>query len=107
MSTSVARHPSARRSPGLFAYASFAIMVGGWVAFALALLASQQTLEDVWASVRELPLLAEVLVWLLAFPFLVGLAIWEASWEEAVRLTAIAVLAVAYMYMFIPRVPKR
>ena len=60
MSTSAARHPSARTSPGLFAYASFAIMVGGWVAFALALLASQQTLEDIWASVRELPLLAEI-----------------------------------------------
>jgi hypothetical protein len=31
------------------------------------------------------------------------LAIWQASWDEAVRLTVIAVLAVAYTYMFVPR----
>jgi hypothetical protein len=52
MSTSAARHPSVRIPSGLFAYASFAIMVGGWVAFAVALIASQQTLDDVWISVR-------------------------------------------------------
>ena len=107
MSTSAARHPSARTPSGLFAYASFAIMVGGWVAFAVALVASQQTLDDVWTSVRDLPLLVEGVVWLLAFPFVIGLAIWQASWDEAVRLTILAVLAVAYTYMFIPRKRKR
>ena len=91
----------------LFAYASFAIMVGGWVAFLIALIASRQTLDAVWTAVRELPLALESLAWLLAFPFLVGLAIWNASWDEAVRLLAIAVLAVAYTYMFRPREPKR
>jgi len=55
MSTSAARHPSVRTPSGWFAYASFAIMVGGWVAFAVALAASQQTLDDVWTSVRDLP----------------------------------------------------
>ena len=107
MSTSAARHPSVRSPSGLFAYASFAIMVGGWVAFAVALVASQQTLDDVWTSVRDLPLVVEGVVWLLTFPFLIGLAIWHASWDEAVRLTVIAVLAVAYTYMFVPRAPKR
>jgi hypothetical protein len=103
MSTTATRHPSVRTPSGLFAYASFAIMVGGWVAFAVALVASQQTLDDVWTSVRDLPLLVEGLVWLLGFPFLIGLAIWQSSWDEAVRLVAIAVLAVAYTLMFVPR----
>ena len=107
MSTTTVHHPSARTLSGLFAYASFAIMVGGWVAFAVALVASQQTLDDVWTSVRDLPLVVEGVVWLLGFPFLVGLAIWQASWDEALRLSAIAVLAVAYTYMFVPRVRKR
>ena len=107
MSTSTARHPSVRTPSGLFAYASFAIMVGGWMAFAVALVAFQQTLDDVWTSVRGLPLIVEGVVWLLAFPFLIGLAIWQASWDEALRLTVIAVLAVAYTYMFVPRVRKR
>lgn len=107
MSTSAAHHPSVRTPSGLFAFASFAIMVGGWAAFALALLVSQHTLDDVWVSVRELPLLVEVLVWLLAFPFLVGLAIWEASWDEGTRLIAITVLAVVYTCMFVPRARER
>lgn len=107
MSTSAAHHPSVRTPSGLFAYASFAIMVGGWVAFAVALVASQQTLDDVWTSVRGLPLVVEGVVWLLAFPFLIGLAIWQASWDEAVRLIVIALLAVAYTYLFVPRVRRR
>jgi hypothetical protein len=107
MSTSAARHPSVRTSPGPFAYGSFAIMVGGWVAFAVALVASPQTLDDVWTSVRDLPLVVEGVVWLLGFPFLVGLAIWQTSWDEALRLAAVALLAVAYTYMFVPRVRQR
>ena len=107
MSTSAARHPSVRIPSGLFAYASFAIMVGGWVAFAVVLAASQQTLDDVWTAVRDLPLVVEGVVWLLGFPFLIGLAIWQASWDEALRLTVIAVLAIAYTYMFAPGVRKR
>ena len=107
MSASAARHPCARTPSGLFAYTSFAIMVSGWIAFAVALVASQQTLDDVWTSVRDLPLVVEGMVWLLGFPFLIGLAIWQASWDEAVRLTAIAVLAAAYTYMFIPRARQR
>jgi hypothetical protein len=107
MSTSAAPHPSVRIPSGLFASASFAIMVGGWVVFAVALVASQQTLDDVWTSVRDLPLVVEGVVWLLGFPFLIGLAIWQASWDEAVRLSVIAVLAVAYTYVFVPRGWKR
>jgi hypothetical protein len=82
-------------------------MLGGWVAFAVALVASQHTLDDVWTTVRDLPLVAEGVVWLLGFPFLIGLAIWQTSWDQAVRLTVIAVLAVAYTYTFVPRVRKR
>jgi hypothetical protein len=72
------------------------------VAFAVALAASQQTLDDVWTWVRDLPLVAEGAVWLLGFPFLVGLAIWQASWDEAVRLILIAMSAAAHTHMFLP-----
>jgi hypothetical protein len=48
-------------------------------------------------------LIPEVLAWLLGFPFLVGLAILQASWDEALRLSAIAVLATGYTFMFLPR----
>lgn len=75
---------SQRRVSGsrLFGYVSFGLMVAGWLAFAAALVSAQQTLDDVWIAVRELPLFAEGLTWLIGFPFLVGLAIWQAGWDE-------------------------
>ena len=107
MSTATVRRAHRVQPARLFGYVSFAIMVGGWLAFLIALIASRQTLDDIWTAVRGLPLALEGLAWVLGFPFLVGLAIWNASWDEAIRLVAIAVLAVAYTYMFRPREPKR
>ena len=78
-------------------------MVAGWLAFAAALVSSQQTLDDVWIAVHDLPLVAEGLAWLIGFPFFVGLAIWQAGWDEGTRVGAIALLAVAYSVMFFPR----
>ena len=100
--------PAVRPRPGrglsrAFAYGSLAVMVGGWVVFFVALVASPRALDDVWTAVGDLPLAAELVVWLLGFPFLLGLAIWQASWDEALRLGAVAVLAGAYIFMFLPR----
>jgi hypothetical protein len=82
-------------------------MVAGWLAFFAAVITSHETLDEIWTAIRDLPLVVEGLVWLIGFPFLVGLAIWHASWDEAVRIIAIAVLAVAYTHMFVPREWKR
>ncbi len=61
--SSAAVHPSRRPRPArLIAYVSFAIMAGGWLAFLVALIASQQTLDDAWTAVRDLPLLVEGVV---------------------------------------------
>ena len=80
MTTQPVHPPHGLRPARLFAYASFAIMLAGWLAFAYALAASRDTLADVWAWVAGLPLIAELAVWLVGFPFLLGLAIWDAAW---------------------------
>jgi hypothetical protein len=107
MTAAAVRHMHGTGPSRLFVYASFAIMVGGWAAFLVALIASPQALDQVWNAVGDLPLVLEGLAWLFGFPFLVGLAFWNASWDEAVRLVAIAVLAVSYTYMFRPRQSQR
>lgn len=91
------------RSARVFAYGSLAVMVSGWLAFAYALVASQETLAEVWAWVVDLPIVLELTVWVVGFPFVLGLAIWDASWDETLRLVAIAVVAAAYVLMFVPR----
>jgi hypothetical protein len=107
MTAPAVRPRSHRRLSRAFADGSFAVMVGGWVVFFVALVASPQALDDAWTAVRELPLAAELAVWLLGFPFLLGLAIWHASWDELLRLAAVAVLAGAYTFMFLPRERSR
>ena len=91
------------RPSRVFAYGSFAVMVAGWLASAYALVASSATLADMWAWVVDLPVVLELAVWLVGFPFLLGLAIWDAPWDKTVRVVAIAVVAVAYVLMFVPR----
>ena len=106
--TTAADHRGPRVGPAwLLSRVSFAIMVAGWLAFFAALIASPQTLEAVWNAVRDLPVPLEGVAWVLAFPFLAGLAIWQATFGEPVRLIAIAVLAAAFTYMFVPRERKQ
>ena len=96
-------HSAPARPARAFAVLSFAIMVSGWIAFAAAVAVDPVALDDVWATVRDLPLVLELLAWLVGFPFLLGLAIWESSWAEAVRYGGVVAVALAYTAMFIPR----
>jgi hypothetical protein len=91
------------RPARVFAYGSFAIMLAGWIGFAYALIATQQTLDDVWRWVIDLPLVLEIAAWIAGFPFLLGLAIWHASWDETLRLVLVGIVAAAYVVMFVPR----
>ena len=105
---SAARRPSMRTSSELFAYASARCWpADGWRSRRLwsrpsrrSTTSGRQYATCRWSS--------KGVAWLLGFPFVAGLAIWQASWDEAVRLTVVsAVLAVAYAVMFVPRVRKR
>lgn len=64
-----------------------------WVAFGVALVASQGSLDAAWQWVRDLPWLVQGLVWLLFLPVMVGLWIWETSWSLILRLALIVSLA--------------
>jgi hypothetical protein len=84
MSTPALHPPHRLRPARVIAYGGFAIMLAGWVMFAYALI-------------------AELAVWLAGFPFLLGLAIWDASWSEPARLILIVVVAGVYLFLFRPR----
>jgi len=96
-----ARGHEARRSPAGLTW--FGVMVCGWLAFYALLLFSEQSLADLWQWVRELPLLVEVLVWLLAFPFVLALGIWDSAWDTWLRLLLVSGCAVGWSFAFWPR----
>ena len=70
-----------------YATVIFAVL---WVGFAIALVANREWLDLLWNWVRALPVVAEIIVWLLFLPITVGLWIWESSWPALVRLLGFA-----------------
>jgi hypothetical protein len=78
----------------------FAIL---WVAFGIALIWSQGSLDQTWATIRSLPLLVQVGAWLLFLPVMAGLWIWETTWPLIVRVVLIVGLAGWNLLVFLPR----
>jgi hypothetical protein len=74
-----------------YAIAIFAML---WVGFAVALIVNPEWLDLLWNWVRALPSVAEVIVWVLFLPIMVGLWIWESSWTVLFRLLASAGIVV-------------
>ena len=65
-----------------------------WVGFAIALVVNREWLDLLWNWVRTLPSVAEIVLWVLFLPAMVGLWIWESSWSVLVRLLAFAGIVV-------------
>lgn len=71
----------------LYAIAVFALL---WIGFAVALVVNPEWLDALWNWLRALPLVAEIVVWVLFFPITVGLWIWQSSWPAFLRLLGFA-----------------
>jgi hypothetical protein len=81
----------------------FAIFAIIWVAFGAALIWSQGSLDQAWQAIRDLPLIVQVVVWVLFLPVMLGLWVWETSWPIVVRLVLVVGLAGWNLLMFLPK----
>ena len=81
----------------------FVIFAAIWVAFGVALVVSQGSIDQAWQWIRSLPLIVQVVAWLLFLPVMVGLWIWETTWPMAVRLVLVIGIAGWNLLVFIPR----
>jgi hypothetical protein len=81
----------------------FVIFAAIWVAFGVALVVSQGSIDQAWQWIRSLPLIVQVGAWLLFLPVMVGLWIWETTWPLAVRLVLVIGIAGWNLLVFIPR----
>ena len=81
-------------------FALFAVL---WIAFAGGLVLSQGSIDQAWTSIRGLPLIVQVVVWILFLPVMIGLWVWETSWPLVVRLVLVAGVAAWNLFMFLPR----
>lgn len=81
----------------------FVWMVGMWVTFFVLMNAGR--LDDVATWIRDLPILLEILVWILLFPWVLGTAVWTSGWSEDLRMTLVVLFAIVWILVSIPR-PK-
>ena len=81
----------------------FGIFGLAWIAFAAGLVWSQGSLDQAWQSIRDLPLLVQIGVWILFLPVVVGLWVWETTWPLILRLTVVLGIAGWNLLVFLPR----
>jgi hypothetical protein len=81
----------------------FIVFAALWAGFAVALIWSQGSLDAAWEAIRGLPLVVQVVVWILFLPVMVGLWIWETSWPLVLRLVLVLGIAGWNLLMFLPR----
>ena len=81
----------------------FVVFAAIWVAFGVALIWSQGSLDQVWESIRELPLVLQAVLWVLLLPVMFGLWAWETSWPLVVRLVLVLGVAGWNLLVFLPK----
>jgi hypothetical protein len=81
----------------------FAVFAIVWLAFGAALVASQGSLDQAWQAIRELPLIVQVVVWILFLPVMAGLWVWETTLPFLVRLLLIVGVAGWNLLVFLPK----
>lgn len=74
-----------------------------WVAFAVALVFSQGSLDQAWIWIRSLPILLQAVVWLLFLPVVGGLWVWETTWPLFLRLVIVLGLGAWNILVFLPQ----
>jgi hypothetical protein len=81
----------------------FAIFALIWIVFGAAMLWSQGSVDQIWETIQELPLLIQAVVWLVFLPVMIGLWVWETSWPLIVRVVLLVAIAAWNLLVFLPR----
>ena len=98
----VAQQQPAKRSAGV-SRGFWTACVVLWLIFGTVLLVDSSRLLDLWQAVRDLPLVLEVLAWVVFLPWVVGLWIWQLDWWSWLRVALIVIVAVGGAIVFYPR----
>jgi hypothetical protein len=64
------------------------------------LIFSAGTLDDIWNWVKDLSTFWEVVLWIVTFPYMLALAVWESDWVTWLRITLVILIAMIWTGMF-------
>jgi hypothetical protein len=74
-----------------------------WLAFAIALVMSQGSVDSAWEWIRSQHVVLQAVVWLLFLPVVAGMWIWETTWPLVLRLVLVIGLAGWNLIIFLPK----
>lgn len=80
---------------------SFYVVAFVWAVFGAVALFSPETLTGIWDWAVALPMIGKILVWVLALPWMLGLAVMQADWPttaEVASIVGIAIISLATFY---------
>ena len=84
----------------------FALMAGLWGAFVALLAAAPTTLDDAYDWLTGLPIVWEIVMWILTLPWTIGYVVYESSWQHWLRVLVVALIALVHLGVTAPRAPK-
>jgi hypothetical protein len=73
-----------------------------WVALGVAIVRAPARVDAAWRRLRALPLLVQLLAWVLLLPILAGIAVWQLGWPRLARMAMVAGIAAWNLLVFLP-----
>jgi hypothetical protein len=73
-----------------------------WVALGVAIVRAPARVDAAWRRLRALPLLVQLLAWVLLLPIVAGIAVWQLAWPRLARLSVVAGIAAWNLLVFLP-----
>ena len=88
-----------------FNYLMFGLSTAATIAFAYYLFTNPSMLNDAWSWVRQLPLVIQLVMWLLFLPWMIALWIWVQPWAIFIRLVLVLGTLLFAEYLLFPWKP--
>ena len=88
-----------------FNYLVFGLSTAATAAFAYYLVSDPARLNDAWVWIRQLPIIVQVVMWLLLLPWMIALWIWAQPWALAIRLVLVVGTLLFTEYLVFPWKP--
>jgi hypothetical protein len=81
----------------------FALMAGLWGSFVTLLAASPESLDDAYQWLTGLPIVWEILMWIVTLPWTVAYLVYDSSWVHWLRVLVVALIIAVHLSIAVPR----
>ncbi len=73
-----------------------------WAALAFAIVRAPARVDGAWRRLRSLPLVVQVVAWVLLLPLVAAVAVWQLGWPRVARMAVVAGIATWNLLVFLP-----